>query len=98
MTEQHSAEALPSATDQDTSTATNCENDAAERGSTVNGPLPHTDDDKAQGETSTQRFISIYYILEFQREIKSMKNILNRSNNTRVSPYRTMQGSVQLHT
>lgn len=71
---QQSAEALPSATDQVTPTAT-CENVAAECGSTVNGALPHTDDDKAQGNISTKRFISTHHILEFQREIKSLKNI-----------------------
>lgn len=71
---QQSAEALPSATDQVTPTAT-CENVAAECGSTVNGALPHTDDDKAQGNTLTKRFISIPHILEFQSKFKSLKNI-----------------------
>ncbi|XP_070694338.1 nostrin [Pempheris klunzingeri] len=45
---QQSAEALPSATDQVTSSATTHETAAVESGSAVNGALPHADDDKGQ--------------------------------------------------
>ncbi|XP_070770810.1 nostrin [Enoplosus armatus] len=49
---QQSAEALPSATDQVTSTTH--ETVAVECDSTVNGALPHTDDVKEQGQTTPE--------------------------------------------
>lgn len=46
---QQSVETLPRATDQVTSTAATHATAAAECGSTLNGALPHSDDDKGQG-------------------------------------------------
>ncbi|XP_073329845.1 nostrin [Pagrus major] len=51
---QQSAEASPGATDSVTPTATMHETVSAECGSTVNGALPHTDDDKEQGEVTPE--------------------------------------------
>ncbi|TKS67249.1 Nostrin BM247 -like protein [Collichthys lucidus] len=51
---QQSAETLPSPTDEVTSTATTHTTVAVECDSTVNGDLPHTDDDKEQGQTTPE--------------------------------------------
>ncbi|KAF1382520.1 hypothetical protein PFLUV_G00144630 [Perca fluviatilis] len=51
---QQSVETLPSATDQVTSTAATQATAAAECGSTLNGALPHTDDDKGQGQITQE--------------------------------------------
>ncbi|XP_070832119.1 nostrin [Chaetodon trifascialis] len=53
---QQSEEALPSATDQVTPTATTHDPAAGECRSTVNGALPHTDDDKEQGQGRPQLY------------------------------------------
>lgn len=68
---QQSVDASSSTADQ--AAATKCDNVATECGSTVSRALPHTDDDKAQGIASTQRFISIHHILEPKLEIISIK-------------------------
>lgn len=52
---QQSVEVSPSATNQVTSTTTAHESGAAERGSAVNGALPHTDNDEEQGNTFPDR-------------------------------------------
>ncbi|TMS06777.1 Nostrin [Larimichthys crocea] len=51
---QQSAETLPSSTDEVTSTATTHTTVAVECDSTVDGDLPHTDDDKEQGQTTPE--------------------------------------------
>ncbi|XP_049449805.1 nostrin [Epinephelus fuscoguttatus] len=51
---QQPVEALPSATDQVTSTAVTHETAAAECVGAVNGALSHTDDDKEQGQTTSE--------------------------------------------
>lgn len=70
---QQSVDASSSTTHQAAPAAAKCDNVATECGGTVNGALAHTDDDKAQGTASTQRFISIRHILEPKWEIISIK-------------------------
>uniref|UniRef100_A0A3B4XT72 Osteoclast-stimulating factor 1 n=2 Tax=Seriola lalandi dorsalis TaxID=1841481 RepID=A0A3B4XT72_SERLL len=52
---QQSVEPSPDASDQVTSTASTHEKEAVECDSTVNGALPHTGDDKGEGQTSELR-------------------------------------------
>lgn len=51
---QQSVEALPSPTDQVTSAAATHETAAVECGSAINGAVPHNDDDKEQGQTTSE--------------------------------------------
>lgn len=99
---QQSVEPSLGASDQVTSTASTHETEAIECGSTVNGALAHTGDDKGQGKTFAEHqhtFISNHHIWKFTIKLKQWKILtLYRSNNIKVVQYRKMQGPLQFHT
>lgn len=90
---RQSVEALPSASDRVTSTAVTHE--AVECDSAVNGALPHTDDDKEQGNTFPEQHKDLFLFSTFGISYKI--STLNRWNNTGAVQYGKMHGPVQFH-